>query len=211
MDIKPTRMGLLQTKKRLALADKGYDLLKQKYDALIMKFFEKIKRIKQLRKELAPIFSKGQEQLIISEAHHSVATIQASIKEMQPQDNIKITTTKTFGVKQPIFSREEKKTQETKVFQHQATTELQEIATHIKEQQEQIFELINEQIALVNIAKEISRTKKKVNSLEKRVIPKLNETKKKISFVLEERERELYTKQKKVKEKKEQTKKNEKK
>ncbi len=51
-EVKPTRLELLNTKARLALAVKGHEILKRKRDALVLELFKLIKEGGECRKEL---------------------------------------------------------------------------------------------------------------------------------------------------------------
>ena len=48
----PTRMELLKQKKRLETAQRAHDLLEDKRDELIQRFFPLVKEVRQLRKKL---------------------------------------------------------------------------------------------------------------------------------------------------------------
>ena len=48
----PTRMELLKQKKRLETAQRAHDLLEDKRDELIQRFFPLIRQVKDLRKKV---------------------------------------------------------------------------------------------------------------------------------------------------------------
>ena len=52
LDVKPTRMELLNLKKRLKSAQRGHKLLKDKQDGLMQKFMEIIREAKAMRREV---------------------------------------------------------------------------------------------------------------------------------------------------------------
>ncbi|MEC8671946.1 MAG: V-type ATP synthase subunit D, partial [Candidatus Thermoplasmatota archaeon] len=52
-DVKPTRMELIETKRKIKLSKSGYKLLKMKRDGLIMEFFELLPKVKDLRSQLS--------------------------------------------------------------------------------------------------------------------------------------------------------------
>ena len=70
--VSPTRMELLEIRKKLTLAEKGHKLLEEKRDALVEKFFTVIEKRNQLSNELDEDFkiaflSLIQAQMIIGE------------------------------------------------------------------------------------------------------------------------------------------------
>lgn len=75
-NIRPTRMELLKTKKKLKLAIKGHKLLKEKRDALMMEFFSLIKEIKKLRAEIS-------EKLLLAQKSMQRGILSASKQDIE--------------------------------------------------------------------------------------------------------------------------------
>jgi len=70
--VSPTRMELLEIRKKTILAEKGHKLLEEKRDALVERFFTIIDRRNQMKKEVDDTFNDAflsliQSQMIIGE------------------------------------------------------------------------------------------------------------------------------------------------
>ncbi len=73
--VSPTRMDLLDIRKKLVLADKGHKLLEEKRDALVEKFFGIIHKRNELLKKTDDDFSNAflsliQSQMILGEKQY---------------------------------------------------------------------------------------------------------------------------------------------
>src|SRR6056297_2348267 len=93
--VKPTRMELLSIRKKLTLAEKGHNLLEQKRDSLVERFFSVIDKRNDLSKELDDLFKEGfqsliQAQMIMGEGQvDRIAQLAPAAGELQfTQDNI---------------------------------------------------------------------------------------------------------------------------
>ncbi|NOR16804.1 V-type ATP synthase subunit D, partial [candidate division WOR-3 bacterium] len=70
--VKPTRMELLEIRKKLTLAEKGHKLLEEKRDALVERFFDIIEKRNKLSGEMDEEFERAflsliQAQMIMGE------------------------------------------------------------------------------------------------------------------------------------------------
>ncbi|MFH1390804.1 MAG: V-type ATP synthase subunit D, partial [Candidatus Diapherotrites archaeon] len=81
----------------------------------------------------------------------------------------------------------------------ESTVELDDAVKKFRELFPTLVKLSAKQLALTKVADEIKKTKRKVNSLEYIIIPRMEKDKKMISFKLEEQERENFTRLKIIK------------
>ena len=66
--VKPTRMELLQLKKRKVLAERGHKLLKEKRDALISEFLSIAGNVKNVRKEAEKQLTQAYQDLLAAQS-----------------------------------------------------------------------------------------------------------------------------------------------
>ena len=195
--IKVTRMELLLTKKREKLAKKGHSLLKKKRDALVMQFFSVLKEIIELRKKVSNHLLKAQKALRMAQAMQGQQEIERIA--LSTGEGVKITTeTKSvMSVKLPVLKEIQVSYDWYSI--HDSSIELEEAVSKYRAMLPELLNLFSKQLALERLAEEITRTKRKVNSLEYIRIPNLKKTKKTITIKLEELERENFTRLKKIK------------
>jgi len=198
--VSPTRMELLDLRKKLVLAEKGHKLLEEKRDALVEKFFEIIDKRNNLSREIDEGFKEAfssliQAQMILGEPRvEQIATLAGDIGQ------IVLETDNIMGVKIPKINmnniREDVK----------PSYGFFESCSKLDDTQQQFSKLLLKLIQLADLEGkikaltiEIEKTKRRVNVLENNLIPRLQATRKYIEMQLEEREREDFFRRKRIK------------
>lgn len=193
--IKPTRSELLRTKKRIALAKKGHELLKKKQDSLVIEFFKLLKEIKELHTQLQQQYSAASKQLDQARALESDLRIRAAAVAVRQSAPIEVRVKNIAGVKVPQITRVEQQ-RDSKAYD---SLMLQEVGTQFGEVVELILQIAAKETALRKILIEIKKTKRRAHALNHILIPELNTAKKHIQFELEERAREEFSRLKRRK------------
>ncbi len=205
-NVKPTRMELLKTRRRIELAKKGHKLLKEKRDALFNEFFSEISNAKKMRAEMQEVLEKAFGALALAHAQEGSLNIESfaldsaassAISLEKGEKNImgtRVQVLKGNNFKRSIVSRGYSVVDSSALVDE--TSLLFETAL------EKIVALASKETLLERLSFEIAKTKRKVNALEKVTIPRLEATRKYIKQRLEERERETFFTLKKVKKKK---------
>lgn len=198
--VKPTRMELLEIRKKLTLAEKGHKLLEEKRDALVEKFFGIIDERNQLSKEIDEGFKDAflsliQSQMIIGEKRvEETSNLTKEIGEISfANDNV-------MGVKIPRMNKDDIKITRNPAYSFSETcARLDDSQRKFSELLSKLLDLANLEGRIKSLAVEIEKTKRRVNVLENNLIPKLHATQKYIEMQLEEREREDFFRRKRIK------------
>lgn len=198
-NIKPTRMELLKTRRKLKLANKGYKLLKQKRDALVMEFFNTLKEIKVLRKDIGDNLSYAQKSLLYAQATDGESYIDRMAKSLSSGIEIQFDNKEVMGVKLPIIKDIKMNEELPGYFGH--SVELDNALLKYRKLLPTLLKLAEKQLTLKHMGDEIKKTKRRVNSLEYIMIPKLNGNLKIIRLKLEDIERENFSRLKVIKKK----------
>ncbi len=200
-NIKPTRMELLKLKKRVKLADKGYELLREKRDALISELMAVIREYKDARNKVEENLKIAFYNLLMAEVLMGSSDLE-QISGITTRDiALEFTTKNIMGVSIPIMKMADvvRKINERGYGFLSTTAKLDDAARSFEESLLSIVKLAEIEESLRRIALEVEKTKRRVNALEYIVIPRLRATMKHIEMRMEEIERENFLRLKKIK------------
>jgi V/A-type H+/Na+-transporting ATPase subunit D len=200
-DIKPTRSELINLKRRIALSERGYKILKMKRDGLILEFFKVLAEAKDSRGDLMAKYERAVQSMALAntvEGAIGVKTAAFSVKEVP---EIQLLSKNIMGVVVPqIESTKVRKSLVDRGYGVLGTTSIiDETATSFEELVESIIESAEIETTMKRLLDEIESTKRRVNALEFKVIPELSEARNFIKMRLDEMEREELFRLKKIK------------
>tara|TARA_B110000438_G_scaffold72032_1_gene72170 strand:+ start:155 stop:772 length:618 start_codon:yes stop_codon:yes gene_type:complete len=191
-DVKPTRMELIETRRKIKLSKGGYKLLKMKRDGLIMEFFELLPKVKDLRNQLSALYISAIEKLSIAVAAEGTTALESAANCLNKSPEVELSSKNIMGVVVPsVKVTSVEKSLEDRGYGLIGTSIRVDEAVHAFEKLSEMIILAAEgETTMKKILDEIESTKRRVNALEFKVIPNLEEIAKYISFRLEELERE---------------------
>ncbi len=196
---KPTRMELLHIRKRRALAEKGHKLLTEKRDALIQKFFDIIEQRKQMREGMEREITVAYEDLLrarLTLGKERLRMLALSVRQIPP---ISIETENILGVRVPRIEAMPEREKTARYSFLDSNAHLDAAAQRFDASLIHILKLAEVETRIRRLARDIEKTKRRVNALEHLFIPQLQSTEKYIEMQLEEREREDFFRRKRIK------------
>jgi len=200
-EIKPTRSALLRLNRRVLLAERGHRLLKEKRDVLVIEFFSIFEDQKYLRRkineDLKDAFKDYMKLRIVDRDIENLAIVLPKIQSPE----IEIKRKNIMGVNVPLINLKKGKRNllERGYNLYTSSTLLDDVYDKFGEILEEIVRLGEIERSVKLLAREIEKTKRRVNALEYIIIPALEEKRRFIQFQLDEREREDFFRMKRVK------------
>ncbi len=203
LNVNPTRMELTRLKARLKTATRGHKLLKDKQDELMRRFIELIKQNKKLRTEVEKELKEAFDEFLLASAVMSPELLEEAVAF--PKENISVDIKKknVMSVHVPVMSFIRKlEGDEGSIYPYGFATTSSELDDAIRKLytiMPMLLELAEVEKACQLMADEIEKTRRRVNALEYRTIPELQETIRFIRMKLDENERSTITRLMKVK------------
>ena len=200
LNVNPTRMALSNLKGRLVTAKRGHKLLKDKQDELMRRFIEMIRKNKKLRLEEEEL-SNSFKSFLLASAVMSPEFLEQAVAFPKEQVSVAIETKNVMSVNIPKmkFDRTESSGAIFPYGYAQTSSELDDAILELHSVMDKLLELAEVEKACQLMADEIEKTRRRVNALEYRTIPDLEETIKFIRMKLDENERATITRLMKVK------------
>lgn len=198
--VRPTRLELLRTRRRIVLAKKGLNLLKLKRSALIVEFFALSKEAMALRGDLQQKIARGYESIRMAEMMEGptrLENISMLLPVIQP---VKVDTKNVMGVKTPKVDAGSFNPVPAPTLLDLPTS-IHESIQHFQRIYRVILDIAEKENALRRLLQEIEKTKRRASAIENVLIPRLQATVRFIKFRFDELERDAFSMLKTVKRK----------
>ena len=199
-NIRPTRLELLRTRRRIVLAKKGLNLLKLKRSALIVEFFAISKEAMALRGDLQKKIARGYESIRVAEMMEGPTRLENISMLLPDLAPVRVDTKNVMGVKTPRV--------DAGSYSPVAALALLDLPTSINESIRHfqgiyriILDIAEKENALRRLLHEIEKTKRRASAIENVLIPRLQQTVRYIKFRFDELERDAFSMLKTVKRK----------
>lgn len=188
LNVNPTRMAMLGLKKKIKSAKRGHKLLKDKQDGLMQKFMEIIREAKRMREEVEEKLGAAFKNFIRANSIMEEDFIEGALLFSTAVMELSVKTKNVMSVRIPQF----KLKKEGEAINYgflQTSGELDIALQSFQEVFPLLIELAEIEKSAEALADELEKTRRRVNALEYRMIPDLEDTIKFISMKLGEMER----------------------
>lgn len=197
--VHPTRMELLTLRRRRTIAERGRDLLREKLDALMIEFFQFVREISTLRTKAQGLLAESYQSFIDAQMAIGYLKLEQSSVGVEDRFTIDSKSRNVIGVTIPYIQVNVKPLTAFPYSVYDTSIRLDEATMKMAEAIKAIAELSSSETAVKKLAEAITATKRRVNSLEYVIIPRILATIRYIEMYLEEAEREDFFRLKRIK------------
>jgi len=197
--VHPTRMELLTLRKRRNIAERGRDLLREKLDALMIEFFQFVREISTLRAKAQGLLAEAYESFVEAQMAMGYMKLEQTSVGVEDRFTIESKSRNIIGVTIPYIQVNVKPLTGFPYNIYDTSIKLDEATLKMADAIKAIAELSSAEAAVKKLAEAIAATKRRVNSLEYVVIPRMLATIRYIEMHLEEAEREDFFRLKRIK------------
>lgn len=189
LNIAPTKSNLLSLTEQLTVAKDGYDLLEQKREILVMELMKMLDKVKILEQEINRHIDTAYpalRRMFIAVGRNQTERL---AKTLTYDFHFTEKTVTAAGMKFSSLSAELPKMQLAYSYLD-SFADCDKVMVDFFKLLNLLTEMASIRTIVWRLAGEVKKTQRRVNALDKQVIPQTSETKAYIESVLEERERE---------------------
>jgi V/A-type H+-transporting ATPase subunit D len=192
LDIKPTRSELINLKRRIKQTKNGYKLLKMKRDGLFHEFRGLLSDMIAAKKDLTEAYRLAKGRIDLANAIEGGLKVRSAAIANSAAPEVEVERRNIMGVVVPSISGTNLKQAfgERSIGFTGSSPYIDEAADSFGELIEKMVKAAEMEATLKRLLAEIEATKRRVNALEFKVIPELEEAQVFIQLRLEEMERE---------------------
>lgn len=194
----PTKGNLILAKNSLALARLGYGLMDKKRNILIRELMNLIDEAKDIQSEIDATFTAAYQALQQANIELGIHYVQEIGMSVPVEDSIRIKVRSIMGTEIPLVQHEAPPLTPTYAF-GDTTQSLDEARMKFEKVKELTIKLSMVENSAYRLATNIKKTQKRANALKNITIPSYETLTKNITNVLEEKDREEFTRLKVIK------------
>ncbi|MEE3411637.1 MAG: V-type ATP synthase subunit D [Treponema sp.] len=189
LNIAPTKSNLLAMKEQLASAQNGYELLEQKREILVMELMRMVDKVKVLERDIDKLIARAYPALKRMLLRVGGDRVEQMSRAVQYDFKIKEKPVTIGGMN---FSSIDVELPQRQLFYSFLGTfsSCDEVMVDFFNLLRLLTDMASIRTIVWRLAGEVKKTQRRVNALDKMVIPQTSETKKYIESQLEERERD---------------------
>ena len=206
-DVAPTRAELLALRKRIILVEHGHRVLKMKQDVLLLELSRLIAEARTHRQAVSGSYARARRAISIAQMMEGSVGIRVAAVSVEDPQKVAVSQRNVMGLSVPVFAAPDAiRPLEERGYGLPATgSVIDEAAEEYERLVVAVVQAAETESALLRVANEAGRTRRKVNALEKRVIPDLVAARDRIIAQREELEREEFSRLFWIKKRKERT------
>mgnify|MGYP001375357192 FL=1 len=192
LDIKPTRSELINLKRRIKQTQNGYNLLKLKRDGLFHEFRTLLSEMIEAKEQLVVTFVEAKKAINLASSIEGGLTVKSAAIAIAQHPEVEVSRNNIMGVVVPKVEGRNlsQSLEERGLGLIGGSPYLDEAAEAYALLIERIVKAAEMESTLKRLLVEIEATKRRVNALEFKVIPEMQEAQTFIQLRLEEMERE---------------------
>lgn len=189
LPVAPTKSNLLTMKEQLSIAQDGYDLLEQKREILVMELMQMVEKVKLLENDIEKQIDRAYPSLrnmFMTVGRNRTERVAKTVNyDYDIREKRVILAGMTFSTVSVELPRRKLAWSYLNSF-----ADCDKVMIDFFELLRLLTEMASIRTIVWRLAKEVKKTQRRVNALDKQVIPQTRETKIYIESILEERERE---------------------
>ena len=192
LDIKPTRSELINLKRRIKQTSSGYNLLKMKRDGLFHEFRTLLSEMIAAREELVGTFRDALQAINLASSIEGGLSVKSAAIAASKHAEVQVSRRNIRGVVVPKGEGQNLKlsAEDRGLGMVGGSPYIDEAADAYSLLVEKVVKAAEMEATLKRLLEEIEATKRRVNALEFKVIPEMEEAQTFIQLRLEEMERE---------------------
>ena len=193
----PTKGNLINSKKSLALAQTGYELLDKKRNIIIREMMSLIEHANVLQTKIDDAYT--QAYLALQRANLSLGFCDEISQSTPIEDTLKLSYRSVMGVEIPILTIDTDKKPQLSYGLTTTNSTLDDAYIKFNEVKQLTAELAEVENSVYRLADAVKKTQKRANALKNIMIPRFTQTVKFISDALDEKDREDFSRLKVIK------------